>query len=137
MSGFIRELQADETEYHFRFASFPHMPLHSEEIIQTIPAGERDRTIIVNCADDAGNCFVEIRQQSFGGQRVGWFTQASVSVAPESIALLRTGLGIASALPEMVNVKSQASVACHIDERRSVSTADRSPALRVWRAESA
>ena len=124
------------------------MPYPSEHVVDTLSTGLRDRTLVVNCEDKNGSRFVEIRQQSFGGNRVGWFTQSSVQVPPETLAVLRTALGIASALPEMVAAK-QDRLAQKKNQPEPCPTAilvgsvpkpepEKSiPALRVWHAESA
>ncbi|QDU74740.1 hypothetical protein Pan97_17530 [Bremerella volcania] len=114
-----------------------------EHVVETISTGDRDRTLVVNCTDRDGCAFVEIRQQSFGGQRVGWFTQSSVQVSPESLAALRTALGIASALPDMVSAKNRERVtlkATRTEQDAIVSGrigSSSAPSLRVWHAESA
>lgn len=118
------------------------MTYPKEQVVETISTGECDRTLIVNCVDKAGCIFVEIRQQSYGGQRVGWFTQSSIQVAPESLTALRTALGIASALPEMVSAKRERVTlkATRGDDDMIVSgriTNRKAPELRVWQAESA
>ncbi|MBA2115881.1 hypothetical protein [Bremerella alba] len=113
-----------------------------ENVVETISTGDRDRTLVVNCTDRDGCVLVEIRQQSFGGQRVGWFTQSSVQVSPESVAALRTALGIASALPEIVSAKRERVTlkADRSDNEAIVSgriASSSAPSLRVWHAESA
>lgn len=118
------------------------MSYPKEHVVETISTGDRDRTLVVNCTDREGCAFVEIRQQSFGGQRVGWFTQSSVQVSPESLAALRTALGIASALPDMVSAKrervtlkaTRPADEAIVSGRINPSSA---PSLRVWHAESA
>lgn len=123
------------------------MTYPTENIVDTISTGDLDRTLIVNCTDKAGCIFVEIRQQSYGGQRVGWFTQSSVQLPPESLAAMRTALGIASALPEMISAKRERVTlkatrheSDHIIAGRMTAAGGLSkaaPALRVWHAESA
>ncbi|GAA4423925.1 hypothetical protein [Bremerella cremea] len=118
------------------------MAYPTEQVVETISTGERDRTLVVNCSDREGQAFVEIRQQSYGGARVGWFTQSSVQVAPESLAALRTALGIASALPEIISAKRERVTlkVTRTEENSYVSgriTNSTPPALRVWHAESA
>ncbi len=115
-----------------------------ENVVETISTGERDRTLVVNCEDYAGERFVEIRQQSYGGTRVGWFTQSSIQVPRESLSLLRTALGIAGALPEMasagfgrVSFKKNQSEQPSPDAVLTGSIQTQGPALRVWQAESA
>lgn len=118
-----------------------------ENIIDTISTGEVDRTLIVNCTDKHGCIFVEVRQQSYGGQRVGWFTQSSVQLPPESLAAMRTALGIASALPAMVSAKRErATLKATRHENENIISGRIAPALgesttppslRVWHAESA
>jgi len=130
----INFLQADST--------LTSMSYLKEYVVETISTGDRDRTLVVNCTDRDGWAFVEIRQQSFGGQRVGWFTQSSVQVSPESLAALRTALGIASALPDMVSAKRERVTlkASRTEEDAIVSgrvPASAAPSLRVWHAESA
>ncbi|PQO42808.1 hypothetical protein [Blastopirellula marina] len=118
------------------------MTYPKEHVVETISTGDSDRTLIVNCTDKTGYIFVEIRQQSYGGQRVGWFTQSSVQVSPESLAALRTALGIASALPEIVSAKRERVTlkATRSDDNTVVTgriSTNKAPALRVWHAESA
>ncbi len=118
------------------------MTYPNEHVVETISTGEIDRTLIVNCTDKTGCVFVEIRQQSYGGLRVGWFTQSSVQVAPESLAALRTALGIASALPEMVSAKRERVTlkATRAEDEVVVTgriSPSKAPTLRVWHAESA
>lgn len=118
------------------------MTYPKENVVETISTGDCDRTLIVNCTDKTGYAFVEIRQQNYGGQRVGWFTQSSIQVPPEALATLRTALGIASALPEMVSAKRERVTlkATRSDEDVVVTgriSSTQAPALRVWHAESA
>lgn len=125
------------------------MPYPLEHVVDTISTGLQDRTLVVNCEDQTGGRFVEIRQQSYGGSRVGWFTQSSVQVPPETVAALRTALGIAGALPQMVAAKQERlAVQKNQPEQPcpdavlagSISSAElgkTTPALRVWHAESA
>lgn len=118
------------------------MPYPTEQVVETISTGDRDRTLVVNCSDREGYAFVEIRQQSYGGERVGWFTQSSVQVPPESLAALRTALGIASALPEMVSAKRErVTLKARRQEDDAIVTgripAPAAPSLRIWHAESA
>jgi hypothetical protein len=110
-----------------------------ENLVETIPAGGQERTVIVNCEDWEGARFVELRQQSWGGERVGWFTQSSVRLAPESVALVRRALGIAEALPEMVAAKQdkRAERVVVSSSARMEKSTQQGPPLRVWHAESA
>ncbi|RCS41311.1 hypothetical protein DTL42_22350 [Bremerella cremea] len=118
------------------------MTYPKEHVVESISTGDSDRTLIVNCTDKTGCVFVEIRQQNYGGQRVGWFTQSSVQVPPEALAAMRTALGIASALPEMVSAKRERATlkAARMEEDYVVTgriPSPQAPALRVWHAESA
>ncbi|MEX0792803.1 MAG: hypothetical protein WD045_06675 [Pirellulaceae bacterium] len=107
-----------------------------ENLVETIPAGGQERTVIVNCEDWEGSRFVELRQQSWGGERVGWFTQSSVRMAPENVALVRRALGVAEALPEMVAAKQDKRVLVTSSATRENASLE-APSLRVWHAESA
>jgi len=110
-----------------------------ESLVETIPAGGQERTVIVNCEDWEGARFVELRQQSWGGERVGWFTQSSVRMAPENVALVRRALGVAEALPEMVAAKQdkRAERVLVTSSAARENAALEAPSLRVWHAESA
>lgn len=115
------------------------MPYPQEHIVDTISTGETDRTLVINCTDRQGRVHTEIRQQSYGGSRVGWFTQSSVQVDPNSLAALRVALGVASAMPEVVSAKNN-SAADRFEDGAVISgriSRPAPPALRVWQAESA
>jgi len=110
-----------------------------ENIVESIPTSEHERTLIVNCQLSCGKCVVEIRQQSYGGQRVGWFTQSSVQVPAASLKAVRAALGVAGAMPEMVAAsKPSHQVADQTPESIiSARTSRQAIPLRVWHAESA
>lgn len=110
-----------------------------ENLVETIPAGGQERTVIVNCEDWQGARFVELRQQSWGGERVGWFTQSSVRMAPENVALIRRALGVAESLPEMVTAKQGKRASRTLVASSAVrdNASLEAPSLRVWHAESA
>lgn len=107
------------------------MEMKTETIVETIPTGDHSRLLLVNCCDSDG-ARTELRQQNYGGDRVGWFTQSSITVPAESISLLRAGLGIASAMPEMVSARKISRVPAPSRKRGM-----EAPALRVYHAESA
>jgi len=51
-----------------------------------------ERLLVVLCQLAEGGSLLELRQQS-RGEGVGWFTQSSVRIEPEQVALLRNALG--------------------------------------------
>lgn len=103
-----------------------------EFTVNTVYAStDGERTAVVVCTNDAGESHVEIRQQSWGGDRVGWFTQSSVRLAADQLAPMRQALGQAGAMPQIVaEAKKERRIA---GERPDVFASH----LKVWRAESA
>ncbi|TWT31885.1 hypothetical protein [Blastopirellula retiformator] len=108
------------------------MQIAQEFTVNTVYAStDGERTAIVICTAETGESHVEVRQQSWGGERVGWFTQSSVRLAVDQLAPMRQALGEAGAMPQMVaEAKKERRIA---GERSDVFASH----LKVWRAESA
>ncbi|EAQ81130.1 hypothetical protein [Blastopirellula marina] len=108
------------------------MQIAQEYTVNTVYAStDGERTAVVVCTNDAGDSHIEVRQQSWGGDRVGWFTQSSIRLAADQLAPMRQALGQAGAMPQMVaESKKERRIA---GERPDVFASH----LKVWQAESA
>lgn len=71
----------------------------SEVVLATLPAAEaksRTLVVLVPTRGEGAATVVQLRQQSFGGEALGWFTQSTVTLEPEQVAALRNTLGFST-----------------------------------------
>src|SRR5262245_65847257 len=66
-----------------------------ETVLNTIPASETERLLVVLIQSPESGSRMELRQQSFSNG-IGWFTQSSVQLEPGQVAALRNALGASS-----------------------------------------
>ncbi|ADB16297.1 hypothetical protein Psta_1622 [Pirellula staleyi DSM 6068] len=68
--------------------------LGSEVVLATLPAADAaGRMLVVLVQTGDGSSCVQLRQQSWAGDVLGWFTQSSVTLEPQQVAALRNSLG--------------------------------------------
>lgn len=62
----------------------------SEAVLGTLSSGvDNERTLLVHCHHPDRGSWVELRQQSWAGSSLGWFTQNSIRLDGQQIAQLR------------------------------------------------
>ena len=59
-------------------------------------AKSRTLVVLVPMRGEGAATVVQLRQQSFGGEALGWFTQSTVTLEPEQVAALRNTLGFST-----------------------------------------
>ncbi|QDU93737.1 hypothetical protein [Lignipirellula cremea] len=67
----------------------------SETILSTIPGDSSARLVVMLVQTDDGS-HMELRQQSWGGDGVEWFTQNSIRLESDQVAALKATLGVSS-----------------------------------------
>ena len=50
---------------------------------------DHERTLVVHCQHPQRGSWMELRQQSWGGSSLGWFTQSSIRLDAQQMAQLR------------------------------------------------
>jgi len=76
--------------------------LPTDTILTTIPATEVSRLVVV-LVQQGSSSHLELRQQSWGGDGVEWFTQNSIQIESDQVAQLRATLGTGSSAPTLPN----------------------------------
>ncbi len=77
----------------------------SEAVLGTLSSGvDNERTLVVHCHHPDQGSWMELRQQSWAGSSLGWFTQSSLRLDTQQIAQLRNvmaGTRISSTLRQV------------------------------------